>query len=86
MNYYHDLFQRFDDCPVSVAFTSRWGHLAVIRRFPSLMEAVEHILDKQKDLQSAVVTAHTPAGPVDFSKEELTTLIGLTETLRSNQD
>jgi len=86
MSYYHDHFQRFSDCPVSVAFTARWWHLAVIRQFPSLMEAIDHILDKQEDLQATVVTAHTPAGPIDFSQEELSTLVGLAETLRSSQD
>lgn len=86
MSYYHDLFQRFDDCPVSVAFTEDWRQLAVPRQFPSLMVAVDHIVDQQRDVQSAVVTAHTPVGPVDLGQDELSTVVALAETIRNCQD
>lgn len=86
MSYYHDLFQKFDNCPVLVAFGADWQQCVMPRRFPSLFAAAEHILDQQGDLESAVITAQTPTGCVDFCQEEILTLVNLYKSMRYNQD
>lgn len=90
MSYYHDLFQQFDNCPVSVAFldSTDWRHLAVTpaRKFLSLLAAVDYILDQKRDLELIVVTAHPAAGAVDFSRVELASLVALIEDNRNCQD
>ena len=74
MIYYHDLFHKFDNCQVLVAFGADWQQCVMPRLFPSLFAAAEHILDQQIDLESAVVTAQTPTGYVDFCQKEIITL------------
>lgn len=86
MSYYHHLFKKFDNCPVLVAFTNDWQQLVTPQQFSSLMAAVEHILDQQKDLKFVVVTAHTHTGPVDLDQGDLLRLINLAGDIRHCQD
>lgn len=90
MIYHHHLFHKFDDCSVSVAFVDAadWRQLAEtpVRQFQSLMAAAEYILNQQHELQFVVVTAHSTAGAVDLSQDELGTLVALVQSIRNCQD
>ena len=90
MSYYHDLLQRFNDCPVSVAFsdTTSRRHLSVVttREFRSLIDAVDFTLDKQKDVRSVVITAHPATGDYELSQSDLANLAALAQEVRNCQD
>lgn len=90
MSYYHDLFERFNDCPVSVAFSDatirRNISVVTTREFRSLRDAVDFTLDKQRDLESVVVTAHPATGDYTLSDSDLANLAALAQELRNCQD
>ena len=90
MSYYHDLFERFKDCPVSVAFSDATirRNLSVVttREFPSLREAIDFTLDKQRDLRSVVMTVRPATGDFKLSDSDVASLAALAQDVRNCQD